>query len=94
MKLRPLGERIYVKQHDEDTTTESGIVLAVEASKKFKGTVIGVGPGKMLESGERMEMELKPGDVIMFGEYSGQKFKMDGEEYLMMNEADVIGVVE
>lgn len=94
MKLKPFGERIVVKQHKEDTTTSSGIILAVEAEKKFEGTIIACGEGAIKDNGDIRPMTVKVGDVVLFGEYSGQKFKFDGEEYLMMNERDVIGIIE
>lgn len=94
MKIKLFGERIAIKQYDEETTTASGIVLAVEGGKKFQGEVMAVGGGKFMDNGMIRPMTLKVGDVVLFGEYSGQKFKLDGEEFLMMNEADVIGVVD
>lgn len=94
IRLNLSGERIAVKQHSEETTTESGLILAVEAGKKFQGEVVAAGPGKFMDSGIIRPMSLKIGDVVLFGEYSGQKFKLDGEEYLAMNESDVIGTLE
>jgi len=93
MRLKLFGERIAVKQHDEETTTASGLILAVEAGKKFQGDVVAVGSGKFMDSGVIRPMSLSVGDVVLFGEYSGQKFKLDGDEYILMNEPDVIGIV-
>lgn len=93
MRLKLFGERIAVKQHDEETTTASGLILAVEAGKKFQGEVLATGDGKFMDSGAIRPMSINIGDIVLFGEYSGQKFKLDGEEYLMMNESDIIGVV-
>ena len=94
MRLKLFGERIAVKQHNEETTTASGLIIAIEAGKKFQGEVVAAGEGKFMDSGVVRPMSLNVGDVVLFGEYSGQKFKLDGEEYLMMNESDVLGVLE
>jgi chaperonin GroES len=94
MKLKPFGERIVVKQHEEELTTASGIVLAKAADKKFEGTVIAAGQGAILDNGNVRPMTVKVGDVILFGEYSGQKFKYEDVDYLLMNEKDVIGVID
>lgn len=94
MKIRLFDERIVVRQHNEETTTASGLILAIDAGKKFQGEVMAVGNGKFMDNGMVRPMSLKVGEVVLFGEYSGQKFKMDGQEYLMMNERDVIGVIE
>jgi chaperonin GroES len=94
MKLKPFGERIVVKQHEEELTTASGIVLAKEADKKFEGVIVAAGQGAILDNGSVRPMVVKVGDVILFGEYSGQKFKFEDENYLLMNEKDVIGVID
>lgn len=95
MNLRPLSDCIVVKQHDEETKTASGLILAFDGpQKKFQGEVIACGTGEIRENGTVRTMEVKKGDIVMFGEYSGQRFKMDGNEYLMMREKDVIGVIE
>lgn len=90
-KIRPKSDVIIVKQHEEETKTSSGIILAFESSqKKFQGTVIAVGPGEILADGQRRPMEIKVGEVVVFGEYAGQKWKYNGEEYLVMRERDII----
>lgn len=94
MKLRPLGDCLIVKQHDEETKTASGIVLMPSGEKKSQGEVIAAGSGKILEDGTVRKIEVKVGDVVLFGEYAKQPFKLDGVEYLVMHEADVIGIVE
>lgn len=95
MNLRPLSDCIVVKQHDEETKTASGLILAFDGpQKKFQGEVIACGTGEIRENGTVRPMEVKKGDIVMFGEYSGQRFKMDGQEYLMLREKDVIGVIE
>jgi chaperonin GroES len=94
MKLKPFGERIVVKQHEEELTTASGIVLAKQAEKKFEGVIVAAGQGAILDNGTVRAMTVKVGDTILFGEYSGQKFKYEDENYLLMNEKDVIGVID
>lgn len=94
MRLELFGERIAVKQHDEETVTASGLILAIDAGKKHQGNIVACGAGKFMDSGVVRPMLLKIGDVVLFGEYSGQKFSLDGEEYLMMNESDVLGVLK
>lgn len=95
MKLRPLSDCIVVKQHEEETKTASGLILAFDGpQKKFQGEVRAVGKGKIMDNGMIRPMELKVGEIVLFGEYSGQRFKHEGEELLMMREPDVIGVIE
>ena len=93
MKLKPFGERIVVKQKEEELTTASGIVLAKQAEKKFEGVIVAAGQGAILDNGTVSAMTVKVGDTILFGEYSGQKFKYEDEDYLLMNEKDVIGIL-
>ena len=95
MKLRPLSDCIVVKQHDEETKTASGLILAFDTTqKKFQGEVMAVGTGKIMDNGGIRPMGIKVGEIVLFGEYSGQKFKYKGQEYLMMREPDVIGVID
>lgn len=94
MRLELFGERIALKQHDAETQTKSGLIIAAEPGKKrFQGTIVAVGEGKVLDNGDIRRLSVKVGDVVLFGEYSGQKFTLDGEDYLMMNESDVIGIL-
>lgn len=93
MKLKPFGERIVVKQKEEELTTASGIVLAKQAEKKFEGVIVAAGQGAILDNGTVRPMTVKVGDTILFGEYSGQKFRYEDEDYLLMNEKDVIGIL-
>ena len=93
MKLKPFGERIVVTQKEEELTTASGIVLAKQAEKKFEGVIVAAGQGAILDNGTVRAMTVKVGDTILFGEYSGQKFKYEDEDYLLMNEKDVIGIL-
>ena len=95
MKLRPLSDCIIVKRTPTETKTESGLILAFsEEQKKAQGTVIRVGPGKIMDNGGVRLMGIRPGETVLFGEYSGQAFKFEGEEYLMMRENDIVGIVE
>lgn len=93
MKLKPFGERIVVKQKEEELTTASGIVLAKQAEKKFEGVIVAAGQGAILDNGTVRAMTVKVGDTILFGEYSGQKFTYEDKDYLLMNEKDVIGIL-
>jgi chaperonin GroES len=95
MKIRPLHDRVIVKRLEEERKTASGIVIPDSATEKpDQGQVIAIGKGKILENGEVRVLDVKVGDKVLFGKYSGQAFKMDGEEYLQMREEDIIGVVE
>lgn len=92
MRLELWDDRIAVKQHDAETQTASGLIIAAKpGEKQFQGTVLAAGDGKILDDGTVRRLTVKVGDVVLFGEYTGQKFSLDGEEYLMMNERDLIG---
>jgi chaperonin GroES len=94
MKLKPLQDRILVKREEEDEKTKGGIIIPDSAKEKpAKGNVIAVGDGKIGEDGKRIPMMLKKGDKILFGKYSGTEVKIDGQEYLIMREDDVLGVI-
>ncbi|KXW59152.1 MAG: co-chaperone GroES [Ferrovum sp.] len=95
MKIRPLHDRVIVKRLEEERKTASGIVIPDSAAEKpDQGEVLAVGKGKILEDGTLRALELKVGDRVLFGKYSGQAVKVDGEELLVMREEDVMGVVE
>ena len=95
MKIRPLHDRVIVKRLDEERVTASGIVIPDAAAEKpDQGEVKAEGNGKIQDDGKVRPMSLKVGDRVLFGKYSGQAFKIDGEELLQMREEDVIGVVE
>jgi chaperonin GroES len=95
MKIRPLHDRVIVKRMEEERTTASGIVIPGSAAEKpDQGEVVAVGPGKKDDSGKVIAMALKVGDRVLFGKYSGQAVKVDGDELLVMREEDVMGVVE
>jgi chaperonin GroES len=95
MKIRPLHDRIIVKRVEEERKTASGIVIPDSATEKpDQGEVKAVGPGKKDENGKVIAMDLKVGDRVLFGKYSGQTVKVDGEELLVMREEDIMGVIE
>ena len=95
MKLRPLHDRVVIKRTEEERTSPGGIVIPDSAAEKpIRGEVIAVGQGKVLENGDVRKCELKAGDKVLFGKYSGTEVKVDGEEYLVMREDDVMAVIE
>ncbi len=95
MKIRPLHDRVIVKRMEEERKTASGIVIPDAATEKpDQGEIVAVGNGKIGDDGKVRPMNVKVGDRILFGKYSGQAFKMEGQEYLTMREDDIIGVVE
>ncbi len=94
MNLRPLHDRVIVKRVAEETTTASGIVLPGSATEKpSEGEVLAVGNGKQLDNGDVRALEVKVGDKVLFGKYSGSEVKVDGEELIVMREEDVIGIL-
>jgi chaperonin GroES len=95
MAVKPLDDRVLVKQGEAEEKTAGGIVLPDTAKEKpQKGKVIAVGPGKLLDSGKRGEMSVKAGDQVYYGKYSGTEIKIDGEEYVILKESDVLAVIE
>ena len=95
MKLKPLNDRVLVKRIEEGEEVRGGIVVPDTAKEKpQQGEVIAVGDGKVLESGERLEMAVKKGDRVLFGKYSGSEVKLNDEEYLIMREDDVLGILQ
>lgn len=95
MKLRPLQDRILVQRVEEETTTKGGIIIPDTAKEKpAEGKVKAVGNGKVGDDGKRVALEIKVNDRILFGKYSGTEVKIEGEEYLIMREDDVLGVIE
>ena len=95
MNIRPLHDRVIVRRMEEERTTAGGIVLPGSAAEKpVQGEVLAIGKGKILESGDVRPMDLKVGDKVLFGKYSGTEVKIDGEEILVMREEDIMGVVE
>jgi chaperonin GroES len=95
MKLRPLQDRIIVKRLEEETMTAGGIFIPETAKEKpMKGEVIAVGKGKKTEDGKVIPVDVKKGDKVLFGKYAGTEIKIDGEEYLIMREDDILGIME
>ena len=93
--IRPLHDRIVVKRLEEDQTTPSGIVIPDAAKEKpVKGEVVAIGNGKPLDNGEVRKLEVKVGDKVLFGKYAGNEIKLDGTDYLVLREDDVIAVLE
>ena len=94
LKIRPLHDRLIVKRFDEEEKTKGGIIIPDNAKEKpQQGEVIAVGNGKVLEDGKVLPLEVKKGDRVLFGKYSGTEIKIDGTEYLMLREEDILGVV-
>ena len=95
MKIRPLQDRILVKRMEEEDTTSGGIIIPDSAKEKPQdGLVVAVGPGKTLDSGEVAKPGVKKGDRILYGKWSGTEVKLDGSDYLIMKESDIMGIVE
>jgi chaperonin GroES len=93
-KLVPLGDRVVVKPKQKEEVTKSGIVLPGTAQEKpQEGEVIAVGPGRVLDNGNRLDMELKVGQSVLYAKYAGTEFKVEDEEYLILREPDVLAVV-
>jgi chaperonin GroES len=94
MNIRPLHDRVVVKRVEEKESVRGGIIIPDTAKEKpQEGEVIAVGTGKVLENGTRLAMDLKKGDRILFGKYAGSEVKLDGQEYLIMREDDILGVL-
>ena len=95
MNLKPLGDRIVVKVVNHEEKTRGGIVLPDTAKEKpTEGEVIAVGTGKVLENGQKLPLEVKVGDRIIFSKYAGTEVKLDGEEYIIVRQSDILAVVE
>ena len=95
MNIRPLHDRVIVKRVEEGKTSPGGIVIPDSATEKpIQGEIVAVGNGKILDNGEVRALEVKKGDKILFGKYSGTEVKIDGEELLVLREDDIMGVIE
>lgn len=95
MKLRPLHDRVIVKRMEEEKMSSGGIVIPDNAAEKpIRGEVLAVGKGKILDNGEQRGLDVKKGDKVLFGKYSGTEVKVDGEELLVMREDDIMAVIE
>ena len=95
MNIRPLHDRVIVRRKEEERTSAGGIVIPDSATEKpAQGEVLAVGKGKILENGEVRALDVKVGDIVMFGKFSGSEVKVNGEDLLVMREEDIMGVVE
>ena len=95
VKVRPMDDRLLVEPADAEEVTSGGIVLPDTAQEKpQRGKVLAVGPGRLLDSGERGDMDVKVGDEVFYGKYSGTEIEMDGREYVILKESDVLAVVD
>jgi chaperonin GroES len=95
MKFRPLHDRVVVRRVEEDTKTKGGIIIPDTAQEKpMQGEAIAVGPGGRDENGKLIPIDVKVGDLVLFGKWSGTDVKIDGVEYLIMKESDIMGVIE
>ena len=94
-KFRPLHDRVVVKRLNEDAKTSGGIIIPDTAQEKpMQGEVISVGPGARDEDGDRVVLDVRAGDIVLFGKWSGTEVKIDGDELLIMKESDIMGVIE
>jgi chaperonin GroES len=95
MNIRPLHDRVILKRMEEETTSPGGIVIPDSATEKpIRGEVMAIGNGKRLDSGEVIPLDVKVGDTVLFGKYSGTEVKVNGEDLLVMREEDIMGVIE
>ena len=95
MNIRPLNDRLLVQRLEEEEKTAGGIIIPDSAKEKpAQGKVVAAGPGKTNDAGERVALQVKEGDTILFSKYGGTDVKLDGEDYLIMREDDVLGVIE
>lgn len=95
MKLRPIGDRVVVKVIEQEERTKGGIVLPDTAKEKpQQGKVIAVGTGRILDNGQKVPLEIKEGDRVIFAKYAGTEVKVEGEEYLILSERDILAVIE
>jgi chaperonin GroES len=95
MKLAPLDDRVVIKQSEAEEKSAGGIILPDAAKEKpQKGKIIAVGPGKILDNGKRGEMNVKKGDEVLYAKYTGNEIEIDGENYVILHEGDILGVIE
>ncbi len=93
-KIRPVGDRVVVRPAAKEEITKSGIVIPDTAKEKpQEGVVVAVGSGKLLDNGDRVALEIKEGDRVLYAKYGGTEFKLDGEEYLVLRESDVLAIL-
>ena len=94
IQIKPLHDRVVIKRQEEETTTAGGIVLPDNATEKpIRGEVVAIGNGKPLDNGQTRSLEVKIGDVVLFGKFSGTEVKLEGNEYVVMREEDIMGVL-
>ncbi len=94
-KIQPLADRVIVKPNEAEETTKGGIILPDTAKEKpVEGTIVAVGAGKVTEDGKLVSMSLKVGDKVLYGKYSGTEIKIEGDDYLIMRESDIYGIVK
>jgi chaperonin GroES len=94
MKIKPLGERVVIKVLEGEEKTKSGILIPDTAKEKPQmGEVMAIGTGKMMENGQRVALEVKVGDKVLFAKYAGTEVKLDGEEYMVLKETDILAIV-
>jgi chaperonin GroES len=95
MKLAPLDDRVVIKQSEAEEKSSGGIILPDAAKEKpQRGKIIAVGPGKILDNGKRSEMNVKKGEEVLYAKYSGNEIEIDGENYVILHEGDILGVIE
>ena len=94
MSIKPLEDRVVVKPVDPEEKLQSGIIIPDTAKEKpQKGEIVATGPGKVSDSGNRVELEVKKGDIVLYGKYSGTEIAIDGDDYLIMRESDILAIV-
>lgn len=95
MRIKPLGDRVVLKILPNEETTKSGIVIPDTAKEKpQEGEIVAVGTGRVLENGQKVDLEVKVGDRVFYSKYAGNEIKLDGEDLLILNERDILGIVE
>lgn len=96
MNIRPLGDRVVVQRVEQEKTSPGGIVIPDSSAtdKPTEGKVVAVGPGRVLDNGDTRALQVKVGDKILFGKYAGTEVKLDGKEYVVMREEDIIGIIK
>ncbi len=94
MNVKPLADRVVVKPQEAEETTQGSIIIPDTAKEKpQKGEIVAVGPGKVSDSGNKVDMEVKVGDVVLYGKYSGTEVTIDNEDYLIMRESDILAII-
>ncbi len=95
MKLRPLDDRVVIKQSEAEEKTDGGIILPDTAKEKPQiGKIAATGPGKLLDNGKRSKMSVKKNDEVIYGKYTGNEVEIDGEEFVVLRESDILGIIE